>query len=117
MSVAMSIEWTLGNRIERARNLAGLKQSELALRIGVSRAVISKWERDVSEPTASQIVKIAEACNVHVVALLGLAPITTCFGHPSLSLVEFPPNDAMHLFDPDDFGLEPTKVTLVTTGA
>jgi transcriptional regulator with XRE-family HTH domain len=79
----MSLEWTLGNRIEKARNKAGLKQAELALRIGVSRQLISKWERDVSEPTVSQLIDIAKTCSVGVLALLDLDPSMTCLTWPS----------------------------------
>lgn len=117
MSVAMNLEWSFGDRLAKARRFADLEQAEMALRLGVSRALISKWERDVTEPTASQALRWAEACGVDAAWLLGLAPTTTCLAMPSLSLVENPPNDAMQLFDPDGFGLEVPYVTIVTTGA
>ena len=53
---------TLGQRIKKARENAGLMQSELAAKIGVkSSGVISNWETDKSKPDADKIVLL---CNV-----------------------------------------------------
>ena len=53
---------TLGYRIKKARENAGLMQSELAVAIGVkSSGVISNWETDKSKPDADKIVSL---CNV-----------------------------------------------------
>jgi transcriptional regulator with XRE-family HTH domain len=38
-------EWTLGDRLRKARESAGLSQGELADRIGVARATVSSAER------------------------------------------------------------------------
>lgn len=51
----------LGDVLRRARLDADLDQKELAARIGVSHGVISKWERGQSEPTVTQLRKIADA--------------------------------------------------------
>jgi transcriptional regulator with XRE-family HTH domain len=52
---------TLGDAIRRARQDAQLEQSELAQQIGVSRPLISKWERGKSYPTVPAYRRIAEA--------------------------------------------------------
>lgn len=65
-------EWTLGNRILRARQFARLEQSDLATSCGVSRPLISKWERDLAEPRASQLQRIAEVCEVSYGWLIGI---------------------------------------------
>lgn len=51
----------LGDVLRRARLDAGLDQKELANKIGVSGGAISKWELGYSEPTVTQLRKIAEA--------------------------------------------------------
>lgn len=52
--------WTLGDFIAKARRDAGLDQADIAAACGVSRGLVSRWERDQSEPTARQLLRIAE---------------------------------------------------------
>ena len=49
-----------------------LSQAMLARQLGVSSAVICYWETDRSEPTAVNIVKLAEFFDVSADYLLGL---------------------------------------------
>jgi len=56
-------------RAERARH-RGLTQSELALRVGVSRRTITNWEADISCPRVDQLQLIAEALDVPMSSLL-----------------------------------------------
>lgn len=56
--------WTLGNRIWRARLHAGLEQAEVAEALGVSRALVSRWEKDLSDPRVGQLHQIAELTGV-----------------------------------------------------
>ncbi len=67
--------------IRKARKDAGLTQEELASRIGVNRATLSKYENGDIEPSISQLTKIAEALDI---SLLEIFPqhkdiITTAF--------------------------------------
>lgn len=110
MSVAMQIQWSFGDRLSKARRLAGLEQADLAAHIGVSRALVSKWERDVTEPSASQTVAWAARCNIDVLWLLGLAPTTTCFSAPPVWLLE-PTEGQMVL----PFGDRPRLVTVASS--
>ena len=62
---------TLGQRIKKAREEAGLMQSELASKIGVKSAgVISNWETDKSKPDADKIVLLCGVLRVSCSYLL-----------------------------------------------
>lgn len=54
--------WTIGDYLWKARKLAGLDQKDIALAIGVSRPLVSKWERDQGVPNIQQLRSWAEAC-------------------------------------------------------
>ncbi len=75
-------EWSLGDRMWKARKEAEsrgrrLEQSDLAEMLGVSRALVSRWERGLSEPSAKQVLAWADATGVSPAWLLGLpAPDT-----------------------------------------
>jgi len=43
-------QWTLGDRLRKAREGAELTQGEMAERLHVSRATISAWETDAHKP-------------------------------------------------------------------
>ena len=57
---------TFGDRVTRARRHAHLGSTELALRLGLSKATVSKWERNEGQPR--NIVEVsrnmAEICEV-----------------------------------------------------
>lgn len=53
-------------RLER-----GISQAKLAKDLGVSFSVVCYWETDRSEPTAINIVKVADYFNVSADYLLG----------------------------------------------
>ena len=55
---------TLGGRITRARDLAGLTLEEAASRIGVTDDTLSEWESDRSEPRANKIMTLAGVLGV-----------------------------------------------------
>lgn len=59
MAIAEPV-WTLGDRMWKARKTAGLEQTEVAKLVGVSRALVSRWERDQSDPGTRQLQKFAE---------------------------------------------------------
>lgn len=41
-------EWTLGDRLRKAREVAGLEQGELAGRMGVARGTVHNYESDAT---------------------------------------------------------------------
>lgn len=62
---------SLGERIRKARDAKGLKQSELAEMIEVKSAgVISNWEKDINKPDADKIIRLCEVLNISASYLL-----------------------------------------------
>ena len=55
---------TLGGRITRARDLAGLTVEDAASRIGVTDETLAEWESDRSEPRANKIMILAGVLGV-----------------------------------------------------
>jgi transcriptional regulator with XRE-family HTH domain len=66
----MSLAKIVGKRIAAARKQAGLSQTELADKIGVTRAAVSGWERG-QEPLLSHLRDIARITKVSLAWLLG----------------------------------------------
>ena len=61
---------TLGTRIAELRREKGLKQDELAEKLGISSQAVSKWENDVSCPDIMLLPALAEELGVTVDMLL-----------------------------------------------
>lgn len=61
---------TLGKRIAAMRHEKGLKQEELAEKLGVSSQAVSKWENDQTCPDISLLPKLARILGVSVDELL-----------------------------------------------
>ena len=55
--------------IKRLREKAGLSQEDIAERLHISRPVISNWERGTSEPSCSEVFKLAQIFGVSLDAL------------------------------------------------
>ena len=66
---------TLRGNLRQFRDLRGLTQSEMAARSGVGAASISHFETGQRVPTLGTLVKLADALDVAVDALLGRAPV------------------------------------------
>ncbi|RAV34654.1 helix-turn-helix domain-containing protein [Corynebacterium heidelbergense] len=56
--------WEVRHRIQRAREVAGLRQPQLAEAIGVSRATLANVEQGVREPRRGELIAIAFATGV-----------------------------------------------------
>ena len=68
---------TLGGRLSRARDAAGLSSAQLARRLGVQSSTIQAWESDRSQPRANRLSMLAGVLNVSLSWLLhgvGIAP-------------------------------------------
>ena len=61
---------TLGKRIARARDGAGLSSAQLARRVGVKTATLSNWETDKSEPRANKLMALAGMLNASLTWLV-----------------------------------------------
>jgi transcriptional regulator with XRE-family HTH domain len=65
---------TIGERVKAAREKRGMKQAELARKLGCSVNALSMLEHNtISDPRASRIIGIAEALQVSADYLLGLS--------------------------------------------
>lgn len=64
----------IGEQIKAARKAKGVSQEKLAVRLGVVRQTVSKWENGMSVPDADVLIKIAELLDVPVSQLLGIEP-------------------------------------------
>lgn len=64
----------LGENIAALRKQNGMTQQTLAEALHVTRQTISKWEKNLSVPDADALVRLAEALDTTVQALLG-APV------------------------------------------
>jgi len=61
---AMVPTWTLGDRLRKAREHAGLKQTELAADLGIGRSSIINYESDKAKPPRPVLVAWALRCAV-----------------------------------------------------
>lgn len=61
---------TTGERIKQARIAAGLKQKELAEKLGVSYTLVSQYERNIRNPKFETLKRIAGALNISAYDLL-----------------------------------------------
>ena len=61
---------TVGARIKEARKKSGMKQSDLAEKLGVAVITIGQYERDKREPSLNQLKAIAAALNADIVYLI-----------------------------------------------
>ncbi|GAB4576539.1 MAG: helix-turn-helix domain-containing protein [Roseibium sp.] len=72
-----SSDYTLGERICKARDASGLSTAQLARRLGIKTATLQSWESDRSEPRSNKLVLLAGLLNVSPTWLLvgrGTAP-------------------------------------------
>lgn len=60
---------TMGQRIKDARLKAGLTQTELAEKLGISYQSIGQWERDLRNPKYENLQRIAKALGVTTLEL------------------------------------------------
>jgi len=66
--VEMNVE--IAERLARRRKEAGLSQEELAMKLGVSRQAVSKWERSESSPDTNNLIALAKLYDVSLDDLL-----------------------------------------------
>jgi transcriptional regulator with XRE-family HTH domain len=69
MSVNSS-DYTLGERICKARDASSLSTAQLARRLGIKTSTLQSWESDRSEPRSNKLVLLAGILNVSPTWLL-----------------------------------------------
>jgi len=65
-----SSDYTLGERICKARDASGLSTAQLARRLGIKTGTLHSWESDRSEPRSNKLVLLAGVLNVSPTWLL-----------------------------------------------
>ncbi|MTI42983.1 helix-turn-helix domain-containing protein [Roseibium hamelinense] len=76
--MSQSTDYTLGERICKARDAVGLSTAQLARRLGIKTSTLQGWESDRSEPRSNKLVLLAGLLNVSPTWLLigrGTPPI------------------------------------------
>lgn len=58
-------------RIKQLREAAGMKQYELASKVGVKSSSVFKWENDVGFPSAENLLVLADIFGVSTDYILG----------------------------------------------
>jgi len=64
-----------GKRLREIRQRRGLTQTELGAAVGVSKRVITYYERDDAQPPGAVLVHLAQALRVSTDELLGVKPM------------------------------------------
>lgn len=62
----------LGQRVRKARLVAGLRQKDLADQLKTSSSQVKRWEHGQVEPTITRLFQIADLTGSPVTWLLGL---------------------------------------------
>lgn len=63
---------TIGQRISRARRYLNINQKELAQRVNITEASLSRYENGIREPKSAVLTRLAEVLEVSTDYLLGL---------------------------------------------
>ncbi len=64
--------YNIADRIRYLRDKAGMKQIELAKRLGISRSAVNSWEMSLSFPSIANIIEMTQIFHVSADYLLAL---------------------------------------------
>lgn len=62
-----------GERLKQLRKSQGLTQTELGMRVGLSKAVVSKYENGIGFPSFDVLIRISNYFGITTDYLLGVA--------------------------------------------
>ena len=62
----------IADRIKTLREKAGLTQTQLAKRLGISRSAVNSWEMSLSTPSSIYLVELSRIFSVSTDSLLSL---------------------------------------------
>lgn len=65
-------DYKFGNRLYNLRCAAGLSQTEVANKVGVTNKSVSKWENGATKPSTNVLRKLADLFNISIEELLAL---------------------------------------------
>lgn len=63
---------TLGDKIKEERIKKNLSQQQLGRELNVTQQAIGKWEKNLSEPDTTALIKLSEIFNITVDNILGI---------------------------------------------
>ena len=63
----------IADRIRYLRDKAGMTQTDLAKKLGISRSAVNSWEMSLSSPSISNIIEMAQIFNVNADYLLSFS--------------------------------------------
>lgn len=86
-------EWTMGDRLAKARRNAGLTQEEMAGLLGTKKQSVSNWEKDVAQPrNLMEIVgrwsEITKAPRAWLLGVSGIGYNPDAAGRGRLTVIE-----------------------------
>lgn len=61
-----NLNMSIGSVLKDKRIALGIKQDDIAEQLGVTVQTVSKWERDLTEPKASQVSKLSKILHLSV---------------------------------------------------
>lgn len=59
-----NVSMSIGNTLKNRRIALNIKQEDLAKQLGVTDQTVSKWERDLTEPKASQVCQLSKILKI-----------------------------------------------------
>lgn len=59
-----NVSMSIGNTLKNRRIALNIKQEDLAEQLGVTDQTVSKWERDLTEPKATQVCQLSEILKI-----------------------------------------------------
>lgn len=87
------------NRIREARKKAGLKQTDLCVRLGISQSALSGWENGKYEPDNAGWLTLSQCLNVSIDYLMGVSDEPSNQKEASASKCNNLRKEAIILFD------------------
>ncbi|MBM7585801.1 transcriptional regulator with XRE-family HTH domain [Bacillus pakistanensis] len=89
----------IGKRIKNRRKEKNLRQEDLAKKVNVSSQVISNWERGYTEPSQSDVAKLADALDCSTDFLHGRTDDPSNSNEEKLKKLPLEEGDSIHFFD------------------
>lgn len=68
---------SIADRIRYLRDKAGMTQTDLAKKLGISRSAVNSWEMSLSSPSLANIVEMTELFHVSADYLLSITDRVT----------------------------------------
>lgn len=84
MDTLTRLEWTLGDRLAKARIVAGLSREDMASALGVAPRTITNYEHDNTKPIAAVLEVWSNRTGAPLDWLLGITECYAGSGYPGV---------------------------------